>query len=126
MPRNCKPKLTVLVHKKAEIQSADDRWTIRHLSADDRPLVCRPSATHPQRVCSSGANGRDLPDSAGHPQIPFMDTKITRGNLAKFEVGTLGVTRRSPAVKVMKEVTRANHLHLSCRPSADEWQIICR
>ncbi|KAJ7788433.1 hypothetical protein B0H13DRAFT_1936601 [Mycena leptocephala] len=98
MPRNCKPKLTVLVQKKLElickskllllVKLKFGRQMIRHLSADDLPLIRRRSAAHLQRVCSSGANGCDLPDSTGHPQIPFMDAKITRGNLAKFEVGT--------------------------------------
>ncbi|KAJ7924751.1 hypothetical protein B0H13DRAFT_1863777 [Mycena leptocephala] len=81
-------QIETITFGQAEIRSADDPQMIRHLSADDLPLIRRRSAAHPQRVCSSGANGRDLPDSTGHPLIPFMDAKITRENLAKFEVGT--------------------------------------
>ncbi|KAJ7867860.1 hypothetical protein B0H13DRAFT_1897396 [Mycena leptocephala] len=62
-------QIETITFGQAEIRSADDRRMICHSSADDLPLIRRRSATHPQRVCSSGADGCDLPDSTGHPQL---------------------------------------------------------
>jgi hypothetical protein len=56
-------QIETITFGQAEIQLADDPRTIRHLSA-----ICHSSADDPQRVRSSGANGRDLLDSMGHPQ----------------------------------------------------------
>jgi hypothetical protein len=38
-------------------QSADKRWIVRWLAADDLPLICRRSAAHLQTGCRSSADG---------------------------------------------------------------------